>query len=75
MTDEPSRLVPVRRLAKKTLSIARQNVAFALSVKLGVMALGAAGFASMWAAMFADVGVALLAVLNALRAMRVTSAR
>ncbi len=75
MTDEPSRLVPARRLAKKTLSIARQNVAFALSVKLGVMALGAAGFASMWAAMFADVGVALLAVLNALRAMRVTSAR
>ncbi|MDY3868947.1 MAG: heavy metal translocating P-type ATPase [Pyramidobacter sp.] len=75
MTDELSRLAPARRLAKRTLSIARQNVFFALSIKLGVMALGAAGYASMWGAMFADVGVALLAVLNALRAMNVSSVR
>ncbi len=71
MTDEPSRLPVAIRLAKKTLRIAKQNIAIALSVKGAVLLLGAIGIASMWAAVFADVGVAVIAILNAVRMLRV----
>ncbi|MDO4540772.1 MAG: heavy metal translocating P-type ATPase, partial [Syntrophomonadaceae bacterium] len=69
MTDEPARLVTAIKIARRTLRIARQNVIFALAVKALVLAFGAAGAATMWQAVFADVGVALLAVLNALRVL------
>ena len=57
------------RIAQKTLKIVRQNIVFALAVKLGVLVLSALGEASMWAAVFADVGVSVLAILNASRAL------
>ena len=55
---------------KKTMRIARQNIVFALGVKILILILGALGFANMWAAVFADVGVAVIAILNAMRTMR-----
>ena len=70
MDDDLRKLPAAVRLAKKTLRIARQNIAFALLVKLAVMALGVFGIANMWLAVFADVGVAMLCILNALRAMK-----
>jgi len=69
MTDEPSKIATAIRIARKTLGIAKQNTVFALTVKIGVMILGAFGMANMWAAVFADVGVAFLAILNSLRAL------
>ena len=71
MADDISKLVTVTKIARKTLRICRQNVVFALAVKFAVMLLGALGLASMWAAVFADVGVAVIAILNALRAMKI----
>jgi Cd2+/Zn2+-exporting ATPase len=71
MTDEPSQLVSAIKIAKRTKKIVWQNIVFALCVKGIVLALGAVGIATMWAAVFADVGVALIAVLNATRAMNV----
>lgn len=71
MTDELSKLVSAVKIAKKTTNIAKQNVVFALAVKLGVLGLTALGFASMWAAIFADVGVAMLCILNSIRALDV----
>ena len=59
------------KIARKTLKIVRQNVVFALGVKFLVLILGAFGFASMWLAMFADVGVAVIAILNAMRALKI----
>lgn len=70
MTDEPLKLVEAVKIARKTRKIVLQNIAFALGVKLIVMALGAGGVATMWEAVFADVGVTLIAVLNSLRAMK-----
>jgi len=70
MDDDPAKLPRAIRHARKTMGIVRQNIAFALGVKLAVMLLGALGIANMWMAVFADVGVAMLAVLNAMRAMR-----
>ena len=58
-------------IARKTVRIVRQNIVFALGVKGVVLVLGAFGAASMWAAVFADVGVAVIAILNAMRALRV----
>lgn len=72
MTDEPSRLASAIGIAKKTAGIARQNVIFALGVKFAVLALAALGYAHMWAAIFADVGVAVLAILNSIRALNVS---
>ena len=69
MDDDPARLITAVRVARKTLSIARQNTAFALGVKGLILILGAFGFAGMWAAVFADVGVAVIAVVNAMRAL------
>ncbi|HOM02564.1 MAG TPA: heavy metal translocating P-type ATPase [Acetivibrio sp.] len=71
MTDEPSKLVSAIKIAKRTKAIVWQNIIFALSVKVLVLLLGAGGIATMWEAVFADVGVALLAVLNAMRVMRI----
>ncbi|HOB44418.1 MAG TPA: heavy metal translocating P-type ATPase, partial [Bacillota bacterium] len=69
MTDEPSKVPAAIKIAKRTLSIARQNIAIALGVKGAVLGLGALGIATMWAAVFADVGVTLIAVLNAIRVL------
>lgn len=69
MTDELSRLAPVIALARKTMGIVRQNIIFALGIKVLVLILGAFGIANLWLAVFADVGVALLAILNALRCL------
>jgi Cd2+/Zn2+-exporting ATPase len=71
MTDEPSKLVSAVRIARRTKAIVWQNIVLSLAVKGMVLALGAAGMASMWQAVFADVGVALLAVLNSIRAINV----
>ena len=69
MSDLLSRLPEAIRIAKKTVSIAKQNIAFALFVKLGVLILGAFGFVGMWWGVFADVGVAVLAILNSMRTL------
>jgi Cd2+/Zn2+-exporting ATPase len=68
MTDEPSKLIEAVRISKKTKAIAVQNIAFSLAVKAAVLVLSALGLATMWSAVFADVGVCLIAVANALRA-------
>ncbi len=70
MTDEPSKISDVMRISRKTLRIVRQNIVFALAVKAVVLILGALGLANMWAAVFADVGVSVIAILNAMRALR-----
>ena len=70
MTDEPRRLVSLLALARRTVRIARENIALAVGIKAAFLLLGALGWVNLWAAIFADVGVTLLAVLNAMRAMR-----
>ncbi|WP_295630093.1 heavy metal translocating P-type ATPase [uncultured Intestinimonas sp.] len=70
MDDKPSKIAVAIRVARKTLRIVRQNIVFALGVKLLVLALGAVGLANMWEAVFADVGVSVIAILNAMRALR-----
>ena len=70
MDDNPSKIALAIRIAHRTLRIARQNVGFAIGVKIAVLLLAAFGFATMWMAVFADVGVTVLAVLNAMRALR-----
>ena len=71
MNDEPSKLPLIMEFSKKTMKIVRQNIVFALGVKLLVLALSAFGYANMWMAVFADVGVSMLAIMNSFRAMRV----
>jgi Cd2+/Zn2+-exporting ATPase len=71
MRDEPSKLATLMRISRKTGRIVRQNILFALGVKGVILLLGAMGIATMWEAVFGDVGVAVLAILNAMRAMRV----
>ena len=70
MDDKPTKIASAIRIARRTLRIARQNVAFAIGVKVLVLLLAAVGLATMWMAVFADVGVTVLAVLNAMRAMK-----
>ena len=70
MDDKPSKIALAIRIARRTLSIARQNVVFAIGVKVAVLILATFGLATMWLAVFADVGVTVLAVLNAMRALR-----
>ena len=70
MTDEPSKLSQAIQISQKTKRIAYQNILFALGVKLLFLILGALGLTSMWLAVFADVGVALIAVFNARRMIR-----
>lgn len=70
MTDEPSKIVKAMQISKKTMKIVKQNIIFAISVKIIVLILSAIGISTMWEAVFADVGVSVLAILNALRALR-----
>ena len=70
MDDKPSKIALAIRIARRTLAIARQNVCFAIGVKVAVLLLAALGIATMWMAVFADVGVMVLAVLNAMRALQ-----
>ena len=71
MTDEPSKIAVAVRISRKTLRIVRQNIAFALGVKAIVLLLGVMGMATMWEAVFADVGVSVIAILNSLRALSI----
>ena len=69
MTDEPSKIAAAIKISKKTLKIAYQNIVFAISVKVIILILSTLGLTSLWAAVFADVGVAFIAILNAMRAL------
>ena len=71
MDDEPMKIAKAIKISRKCIGIVYQNIIFALVVKFGCLTLGALGIANMWAAIFADVGVMILAVLNAIRALRV----
>ncbi|WP_346887443.1 heavy metal translocating P-type ATPase [Clostridium sp. UBA1056] len=71
MTDEPSKIATAMRISKKTLKIAYENIVFAIGIKVLVLILSALGITTMWAAIFADVGVTILAVLNSFRALNV----
>ena len=75
MDDKPSKIAVAIRIAQKTLVIVRQNIVFALGVKALVLVLGAVGEANLWEAVFADVGVSVIAILNAMRAMKGTGGR
>lgn len=69
MDDDPAKIADVVRISRKTMSIVKQNILFALGVKAAVLLLGAFGAANMWEAVFADVGVSVIAILNAMRAL------
>ena len=69
MEDEPSKIVDTIQIARKTMRIVRQNIVFAIGVKVLVLVLVAFGYASMWAAVFGDVGVSVLAIINAMRTL------
>mgnify|MGYP003306164048 CR=1 FL=1 len=71
MNDQPSKIATAMKISRKTLGIVKQNIVFAIGVKVVVLIMVALGMATMWAAVFADVGVAFLAILNAMRAMKV----
>ena len=70
MDDKPSKIAHAIRIARRTLAIVKQNIVFALAVKLLVLVLSVVGLVSMWAAVFADVGVSVIAILNAMRALK-----
>ena len=70
MDDKPSKIATAIRIARQTIAIARQNIIFAIGIKVAVLVLAFFGIATMWLAVFADVGVTVLAVLNAMRALR-----
>ena len=74
MDDNPAKIASVMKISRKTLRIVKENIVFALGVKVLVLILGALGIASMWAAVFADVGVAVIAILNSMRALKVDKA-
>lgn len=71
MTDEPSKIANSVQISKKTMRIVKQNIVFAIAVKIGVLILSAFGVSAMWEAVFADVGVSVLAIVNALRVLRI----
>lgn len=71
MDDKPSKIALAVRIARRTLRIARQNVVFALAVKGIMLLMGAFGVANLWEAVFADVGVSVIAILNAMRALSI----
>lgn len=75
MTDQPSKIISAMKLSKKTMRIVKENIIFAIAVKVLVLILTAFGLSSMWQAVFADVGVSIIAILNALRALRVRNLR
>ena len=70
MTDEPGKISNAIKISRKTLRIVRQNIVGAIGIKIIVLILTALGHVGMWAAVFADVGVAFLAILNAMRALK-----
>ena len=69
MTDELSKIVSAMKISKKTIRIVKENIIFAIFIKIAVLILAALGISSMWQAVFADVGVSIIAVLNALRVL------
>ena len=71
MTDEPSKIASSVQISKKTMRIVKQNIVFAIAVKIGVLILSAFGVSTMWEAVFADVGVSVLAIVNALRVLKI----
>lgn len=71
MDDRPSRIAIAIRIARRTIAIARQNIWLAIGIKVAILILAAFGLGTMWMAVFADVGVTILAVLNAIRALKV----
>ena len=71
MDDKPSKIADSIRISRKTMRIVKENVVFALGVKALILVLGALGIANMWFAVFGDVGVLIIAILNAVRTMRV----
>ena len=71
MYDDTTKISKVVIIAIKTMRIVRQNIIFALAVKLAILLLGAFGMANMWEAVFADVGVSVIAILNAMRVLRI----
>ena len=71
MDDKPSKIASAIKIAKRTMVIVHQNIIFALAVKLAVLILGAFGVANMWEAVFADVGVSVIAIVNAMRALNI----
>ena len=71
MTDEPSKIVNTIKLSKKTMKIVKENIVFAIFVKVLILILSALGLSTMWEAVFADVGVSVIAIINALRVLRV----
>ena len=70
MNDEPSKVSKMIKISKKTLAIVKQNIVFAIGIKVAILILAAIGIANMWLAVFADVGVAALAILNAMRTLK-----
>ncbi|HCL02727.1 MAG TPA: heavy metal translocating P-type ATPase, partial [Lachnoclostridium phytofermentans] len=70
MDDDPEKLATAIRIARKTLRIVKQNIIFALAVKGIILILGAIGLSNMWEAVFADVGVSVIAILNSIRALK-----
>lgn len=71
MTDEPSKIVNAIKISKKTMNIVKENIIFALFIKIAVLVLSAIGLSTMWEAVFADVGVSIIAIINSLRVLRV----
>lgn len=71
MTDEPSKVINAIEISKKTMKIVKENIVFAIFVKILVLILSGIGLTNMWVAVFADVGVSIIAILNALRIMKV----
>ena len=69
MTDEPSRINDAMKISKKTMKIVKQNIVFAIAIKILVLILSAFGLSTMWEAVFADVGVSVIAIINSLRAL------
>ena len=75
MNDQLSKITDSIKLAKKTMHIVKENIAVAIAIKIGILILSACGIVTMWAAVFADVGVSLLAILNALRILHIKRGR
>ena len=71
MTDEPSKIVKAIKLSKRTMRIVKENIVFAIFVKILVLVLAAFGISTMWEAVFADVGVSVIAIINALRILKI----
>ena len=70
MTDEPSKTIKAIKLSKRTMKIVKENIIFAIFIKITILILSALGLSTMWWAVFADVGVSIIAILNSLRVLR-----